>query len=221
MKYWCWRPQESYRNFGDELTGVLLKRIFPEQIHKWVPPEEADIVAVGSVLNTLNGRLKPGTAIWGSGGGYWPSDADNLDILAVRGALTRDNLGLPADTVLGDPAILLPLYIPPSSEKIHRLGLVRHMGDDRPHDRVGHDVEISCLQHPLDVIKQITSCEMIISSSLHGWIVAYTYGIPCVPIPLDDGNKFMDFMTSLGNQSLETSRARLLDRLLEWESRRS
>ena len=104
---------------------------------------------------------------------------------------------------------------------MYKLGLVRHMGDNRPHDRVGHDVEISCLQHPLDVIKQITSCEMIVSSSLHGWIVAYAYGIPCVPLPLDDGNKFMDFMTSLGNQSLENQRALLLGSLLEWAAQRN
>lgn len=220
MKYWCWRPQESYRNFGDELTGVLLDNIFPHQNHQWVEPEEAEIIAVGSILNTIHSRLKPGTAVWGSGGGYFPEDVKDLNILAVRGKLTRDLTGLPEDTVLGDPAILLPLYIPPA-DKVYRLGLVRHMGDHREHERVGHDIEISCLQHPLDVIKQITSCEMIVSSSLHGWIVAYAYGIPCVPIPLDDGNKFMDFMTSLGNQSLETSRERLLDRLLEWESQRS
>jgi pyruvyltransferase len=220
MNYWNWRPQEKYRNFGDELTGLLLENIFPKQNHKWVEPEDADIVAVGSVLNTIRGRLKPGTAIWGSGGGYWPEDVEGLEVLAVRGGLTRDLCELPPDTPLGDPALLLPLYIEPAAKQ-YRLGLVRHMGDHRPHDTVGHDLEISCLQHPLDVIKQITSCERIVSSSLHGWIVAYAYGIPCVPVPLDDGNKFMDFMTSLGNQSLESQRERLLAPLLEWGSQRS
>lgn len=219
MKYWNWRPVEKYRNFGDELTGLLLQHIFPNQNHQWVQPEEAEIIAVGSILNTIHSQLRPGTAVWGSGGGYFPEDVGGLDILAVRGKLTRDYTGLPADTTLGDPAILLPLYISPSKKEFN-LGFVRHMADHRP-TNFTPDLEISCLQHPVDVIKQITSCNMIISSSLHGWIVAHAYGIPAVPLPLDDGNKFMDFESSLGIQSLEKQRELLLDRLLEWESQRS
>jgi pyruvyltransferase len=223
VKYWCWRPEEGkgpYRNFGDELTGLLLERIYPHVQHQWVQPEDAEIIGVGSVLYTLRGRLKPGTAVWGTGGGYYPEDAtEGLEFLAVRGALTRDNLGLPADTPLGDPALLLPRFIPPAPKKLYKLGFVKHMGDDREH-HFQRDIDISCLQPPADVIQQITACERVISSSLHGWIVAYAYGIPCVPLPLDDGYKFMDFATTLG-QPPETLSERLLGQLQEWVARRN
>lgn len=211
MKYWCWRPEDkAYINFGDELTGLLLERIFPNEKHEWVDPEEAEIVAVGSVLRNVRPFLRDGTAIWGSGGGYEPEDVERLNVLAVRGPVTVENCELPRDTPIGDPALLLPLYVQPS-EKKYKLGLVRHIADDRLHELVDADIEITCDRPPLEVIADITSCEMIISSSLHGWIVAFAYGIPCVPMPLDEGYKFTDFMMSLREKSLEEMQRDLLD----------
>lgn len=217
MKYWCWRPHgQKYRNFGDELTGLLLEYIYPEQKHERVEAEEAELIGVGSILHTIRPKLREGTIVWGSGGGYFPEDVAGLDVRAVRGAYTRDNCGLPADTVLGDPAILLPLFIEPAPKKIHKLGIVKHMGDSRPFDHPKFEGAhiINALENPRSVIEQITSCEYVLSSSLHGWIVAYTYGVPAMPYPIDEGNKFYDFMSFLiETQSLESARERLLVQL--------
>lgn len=216
MRYWCWRPNDGRQNFGDELTGLLLRYIFPDETHEWVEPERAQLVGVGSVLHTIRPRLQPGTIIWGSGGGSTPYDVHEMDVRAVRGPLTRDLCGLPEDTALGDPAILLPLFIPPAEHKRHKIGLVRHMDDTRVYDHPHMDGahEISVYGPPEDVVRQITECEYVVSSSLHGWIVAVAYGIPTMPIPIDEGTKFYDFMQFLIEcQSLETARARLLAQL--------
>lgn len=211
MRYWNWRPEDrSYQNFGDELTGLLLDCLFPNEKHEWVEPQDAEIVAVGSVLRNVRPFLKDGTAIWGTGGGYEPENVDGLNVLAVRGPVTASNCGLPYDVPMGDPALLLPMFISPSKKK-YKIGLVRHIADDRPHKFIKADIDISCNQPPLDVIRQITSCDMVISSSLHGWIVAFAYDIPCVPLPLDEGYKFTDFMMSLRDRSIEQMKKELID----------
>lgn len=193
MKYWSWKP-ESGVNFGDDITGYLLDKLVPGK-HEWVEPEEAEIIGAGSILDVYQGRFKEGTIVWGSGGGHNPENVKGLRVLAVRGKLTRDRCDLPKDTPLGDPALLLPLIIQPSNKK-HRLGLVRHINDKREYN-IGHDIEISSNQSVEEVVRQITECETIFSTGLHGMIVAHAYGIPTVPCPPDDGNKFMDFISSL------------------------
>lgn len=222
MRYWCWRPEEGrghYRNFGDELTGLVLDKLLPGQSHQWVQPEEAQLVGVGSVLNTLRGRLQPGTAIWGTGGGYHLEDiTEGLEVLAVRGPLTRDNCGLPADTPLGDPGLLLPLWYPPAKEKRYRLGLVKHMGETRDLGYLQPDVVIDSTEMPLDVIEGITSCEYVVSTGLHGYIVAVAYGVPATPLPLGDGYKFADFLGSM-DRPLEKFQQDLIGSLEGWVAR--
>ena len=63
---------------------------------------------------------------------------------------------------------------------------------------------------PLEVAKQITECEYIISSSLHGCITAIAYGIPCAWVKIKnklkgDDIKFYDFFESAGIQNAERS----------------
>lgn len=221
MRYWNWRPLNGPYNFGDELTGLVLDKVLPGESHQWVEPEEAQLIGVGSIIQTLRGRLAPGTAVWGSGGGYVPEDiTEGLEVLAVRGPLTRDWCGLPADTPLGDPGLLLPLWYPPAKEKRYKLGVVRHMGDQRDFSYLNPDIVISSTDLPLDVVAQITSCEFVVSSGLHGFIVAYAYGIPAAPLIIGDGHKFTDFIYSL-DRPLEQIQQDLLKAFEGWVSRRN
>ncbi len=56
-------------------------------------------------------------------------------------------------------------------------------------------------QHPSAVIKQIAECECIVSSSLHGLIIADSLGIPNIHVKvtnnlLGDGFKFDDYYSA-------------------------
>jgi hypothetical protein len=61
------------------------------------------------------------------------------------------------------------------------------------------------IQSPVEsVIDQVTSCEIIGSSSLHGLIVGHAFGIPAVwlnfgDLPSGDGSKFDDYFASVGH----------------------
>ena len=65
---------------------------------------------------------------------------------------------------------------------------------------------IDLRKDPLDIINDIQSCEKILSSSLHGIIVAMAYGIPVLRIKISDeiygdGIKYDDFYNSVNIQN--------------------
>ncbi|WP_347331861.1 polysaccharide pyruvyl transferase family protein [Marinimicrobium locisalis] len=136
--------------------------------------------------------------------------ATELDVRAVRGPLTKRRLelnGVPCPSVFGDPAWLLPrLYRPETSLAPARIGLVLHFSDRaRVQGRYTMPEGVLCIdiQDPVErVIDQICCCDLIVSSSLHGIIVAHAYGKPAVwselrPLPSGDRSKFLDYFASL------------------------
>lgn len=72
--------------------------------------------------------------------------------------------------------------------------------------RYSDSVIIDLGNKPIDVVKEIASCETILSSSLHGLIVADSFHIPNKHIllypygerMLGDGFKFADYYSSYG-----------------------
>lgn len=158
------------------------------------------------------------STIWGAG---LINDQQGLTIksrprkiLAVRGPLTRQWLldrGIPCPTVYGDPALLLPqLYRPAVPEKSFHLGVIPHYIDiDNPAVRRlaafprSTLIPVQNYAHWLDFIDQINRCDLILSSSLHGLIVAEAYGIPAIwaefgAYPPGWEFKFRDFYASIG-----------------------
>lgn len=133
-------------------------------------------------------------------------------VLAVRGpttAKTLRSLGYKSTKVFGDPAILLPILFKPTSNVTQRVGIVPHFID---HAFVSTNLKqklgalgvakiIDVTQPVEDVIEEINSCDSILSSSLHGLIVAHSYGKRAIWIKsihkLDgDGSKFVDYLES-------------------------
>jgi pyruvyltransferase len=114
--------------------------------------------------------------------------------LAVRGPMTRacileNNPGLNVPEIYGDPALLLPfIYIPEKIEKKYKIGIIPHYADKKfmeDHqsgiDRFeGNNIVIDIQGGWKDVIEKVLQCEIIMSSSLHGIIVAEAYGIPAI-----------------------------------------
>lgn len=172
--YW-WKTEP---NWGDRLNWTLLN--FLDVIPAWRDPENADFVMVGSVLEHLPEEWS-GTV---AGAGKLHEDAvvdlSHATVLALRGHLTRASVtGLPADqsVVLGDPALLVPRYIRQWHAR-YDLGVLPHWSDTELRQRFPHGHFIDPTGRPEDVVLQIAKCKRIITSSLHGVIVADAYGIP-------------------------------------------
>lgn len=160
-------------------------------------------------------------------------------IHAMRGPWsmwTMERLGVETPKVYGDPVWFLPAIMPPAQEKRYELGVIPHFAElpkrrgkrTKAQERYGipkslqADVKlISTLTEPTlegleEAIKQITSCRRIVSNSLHGLLIAETYGIPClhfphgeqeqggaVRVPMSRGNeainyRFRDFFAGIG-----------------------
>ena len=172
--YW-WR---DVTNWGDQLTPLLLKR-FSHIDTIWAKPEDADVACVGSILGNLIRPLFEGV-ILGSGklfeNGLVPP---NANILALRGPLTAR--GVQGDYVLGDPGLLADELVNINTKR-HLLGIVPHWSDSTlindPSFTRYNPIIISPSSNPLDVLRQIGECHKIVSSSLHGLIVADAFSIP-------------------------------------------
>lgn len=173
LYYWKAKP-----NFGDLLSTLLVKH-FTGLDSQWSTPRLSELIVVGSILEHMPkrwggviagaGKLKESTTV----------DFPNANILALRGPLTAK--GLAGNFAIGDPALLADELVP-LQDKQYNLGIVQHWSDKsletnplftqyKPHIiNVGHD--------PLKVITEISKCKKIVSSSLHGIILADAFGIP-------------------------------------------
>lgn len=204
--FWCRVP--SRPNFGDALTPWLIRRLtglFP----RFSPIQERTrkYVVTGSIAAMADSRC----TVWGAG---IMSRGDDLcpsaTFLAVRGPLTRQralDCGADCPQVLGDPGLLLSRLHPARVTRRYGVGIAPHFAD-RPHlcDRWSGSSEVRMIdmQDPVDqVADAIASCELVVTSSLHGVIASHSYGVPVVwvqfrPLPSGDGSKFDDHFLAVG-----------------------
>lgn len=207
----------SLMNFGDCLQPDTLKHygLLPVYVPTYA---KADIVLAGSILQTIPENF--GGYIVGTGGDCQEYRFPNAIVRAVRGVLTRGNF--PSDNrngiALGDTGLLAPIIYPDytphaTNSKKHKLGVILHFVEYTTQlpalmeeSMKGQDVVfINVLQHPRKVVKAITECECIVSSSLHGLIIADSFHIPNrwiinrETMPTDFFEyKFHDYYSSLG-----------------------
>ena len=207
-------------NFGDILNPIIanyfgskeVKRISKRRCKKFI-----HYYMIGSILQ----RSTSNSIIWGSGFISADSICDELPkkVLAVRGPLTRNKLiemGVDCPEIYGDPALLLPEVYPSANVPVkYKLGIIPHYHDKKDswlktHFSKNSEINIIDVQNknPLKVVAEMLKCEKIISSSLHGIIIADAYKIPSVWIEFSDkvygsGFKFRDYFQSVG-RSVET-----------------
>lgn len=200
-------------NFGDTVNSELIRMISGEtpsivNNHYSNPRNEDIYMAIGSVL----GWADRNTILWGTGK---MSDTDATmfkeepkKICAVRGVLTRDEIvrrGFKCPEVYGDPALLLPRFYNPKTEKKYKLSVIPHHVDNvllpelKQMYPEAHFIDIQ--QDVYDFIDEVLRSEYIISSALHGCITAYAYGVPYEHQKfsekvLGNGFKFRDFEES-------------------------
>lgn len=204
---------KSKENYGDLLGKYLVEKISGKEV-VWVHPKKWHFkdyfqpiyATAGSILAHVNKNC----IVWGSGIILKDQVVKPATFLAVRGPQTRKRLleqGLSVPEVYGDPGLLLPLYYHPSVEKKYQLGIVPHYNDFKAvqahyadqKEMLLIDLMTNDIEATTDLFLQ---CERIVSSSLHGLIIAHAYGIPAVWMPFSnkpfgDGIKFQDYFESV------------------------
>lgn len=213
-----WYPDEY--NVGDTLSRPILELFLPEEkIEQVGPNERGKLLAVGSILRLMREH----DIVWGAGIMRGKPHLVPLDVkfLAVRGPLTRGLLhGGRVPEVYGDPGLLLPLMYRPEVEKKFDLGIVPHYVD-----RKLVEAKLPSLQfnggEPIGSMKiipvslpwrkfvdEVLSCRRIVSSSLHGIVIAEAYRIPAEWAVYSDkvigsGFKFRDYFMGTGRRAYE------------------
>lgn len=203
MRTAWWSRAPSPGNLGDMLTPVVLRGIGVPV--RWAPYRSAEIMAIGSVIRFA----RPQHTVWGSGA-MRASDRPTLRAryLAVRGPRTRacvEAAGGTCPEVYGDPAMLLPEFTTESVPRVHDLGIVPHYVDHDSVKRAYPDERVIEVLRadPMEVVREIRECRAVVSSSLHGIIVAHAFGIPTAWFRWSDGlngddTKFHDHADAVG-----------------------
>ncbi|WP_084115890.1 polysaccharide pyruvyl transferase family protein [Paracoccus sphaerophysae] len=211
--YWFRRGKGSLPgNFGDELGRDAVEFATSRKV-VWADPASCDLASIGSILNSVSRaahrakRTDP-LIIWGSGlmkDNVRPLHSSLMPIL-VRGHLTRSALALDRKILTGDPGIVSRAIFK-ANRKEYKWGVVphfTHVKTEALHQwcRDKNALFINPTGTVQEVISKISSCHGVISSSLHGLIVADSYKIPCVWLNIKSHDshefKFNDYCSGVG-----------------------
>ena len=212
----------KHENWGDDINYYFLREILTRPIVLFnrtslaIRLKLCNYLVIGSTIDML---CRPNTEVWGAGiiDGSKPLRVKPRKVYAVRGPLTREKLleeGVECPEIYGDPALLTPLYYQPNKQKRYKYGIISHVSNQSSvanlrinRKRINECTEVRIINlgkytHWHDIIDQVCECEAILSSSLHGLIIAEAYHVPNVWIefgkPLIGGHfKFHDFFMSI------------------------
>lgn len=220
IKTYYYKPNKRIgRNFGDELVPDILRWISCDEVEHVSKQTENKVLCIGSGLVNEN-VLAKNDIIWGYGARYEReiSIPEGVQWLAVRGPKTQKLFPEVCPEIYGDPAILMPyIYTPKILEKTYSVGIIPHYVDRslfnnlstfKPDSSV---LIIDVTQPHEDTIDQINACEIIISTSLHGCIVAEAYGKPAAWIQVSDRIlgahfKFNDYLQGSGRSETDPNK---------------
>lgn len=206
---------DKKENIGDSLALVIYQWMLDRNDIK----KDAKVTKIIHVMTigSLIGMVPFDAVIWGTGIHRISSIYKlvkykrmvKYDIRAVRGPLTKNVLEYAgyncSNCNYGDPAILMPLIYTPSVKKKYDYSVIHHI------DKI--NIESNNNYHMIDVrttnykyfVEEICSSKLIISSSLHGIILAESYGVPAIFINEDMNDelfKFYDWYFSTGRKNV-------------------
>lgn len=215
----CFRFKKN--NWGDDLNEFLWEYISSKKCVS-IPysilffKKFTCYSLIGSIISFYDLSNK---IIYGSGliSPYEKITGKPKKIYSVRGPLTREYLiktGIECPEKYGDPAILLPLFYRPVRKLNTRGSIIANMGTDTSDNVCFHElcdrlnlnvINLVDYEKWTDVIDEIANSEFVISESLHGLIVAETYGVPNVWVEFKDHPnywtfKFYDYFYSIGKK---------------------
>ncbi|BEN00752.1 polysaccharide pyruvyl transferase family protein [Serratia sp. CY54039] len=207
--FW-WEPKDGIPNAGDHLAKVIVEQMLILQDKEIMDKKSSSnkLLSIGSVMHFAN----QGDCVWGTGvNGKIPLDKLNfsrLDVRAVRGPKTRKVLqdkGIDVPEVYGDPALLLPSIFSKKILEDARLQrevlVIPHMNEDMGKYEKYRHMLCSPRQGALNFTRRIVNSSFVISSSLHGVIIAEAYGIPAIFLDGESGEsmfKYDDYYQGTG-----------------------
>lgn len=163
-------------NFGDALTPWLFDQFTSAEV-TFARAGSAELFAVGSLLDWIPegftgtvlgaGKMRPGPCV----------DLNAANVLAVRGPLTAAYANVDCD-LYGDLGLLCRLY-PHQNTGRYKVGVLPHMRDTRLAPKLARKGNLAIdICSPIEqVISQVADCQRIVTSSLHGLILADALGI--------------------------------------------
>lgn len=214
--YW-WEPEnESSINLGDHINKIIIEACSGKEVVR-ADRDKCDLVAIGSVLWKVLEKANQTKKlhVWGTGFmTHWDYKSKyaykNVEYSAVRGNFTATVLGLPDNTPKGDPGLLIADILPFGKAKKYKYGII-------PHHKNMEDPNVLFLLENLTgsvlidfrdpdykkTLELMNSCEFIVSSAMHGLIIADSYGIPNIWMHTDEIHrghrfKFYDYFSAIG-----------------------
>jgi len=204
---------KNRENYGDMLSRYLAKKISGKEIRfvhpkkqNWFKRDKKHYVTIGSILQHTTKH----SIVWGSGIIGKEYSIASADFRAVRGPQTRKHLlklGYDCPEIYGDPGLLLPNFFNPEVEKKYEIGIIPHYNDfkevSEKYEGINGIKVIDMMTLEVEkTTSEILECSKIISSSLHGVIIAHAYRIPALWVEFSnrifgDGIKYQDYYESV------------------------
>lgn len=214
-------PGRDVQNIGDWLSKIVVDHV---AARCGIDPEKKvsrtkHLYAIGSILLGFQDAT-----IWGSG---FLNDSTHsrsfapyaflhrhwhtTDVRAVRGPETRRillKMGIECPEVYGDPAILMPLFYTPRQLPHIPYALIPHFVDVKKY------AGDPCMLHTFNgdyrlFIDRVCSAGIVYSASLHGIILAESYGIPAILLNAkgECPFKYRDYYHSTGRFEIPVARS--------------
>lgn len=188
--YWNekWRGR-TFVNFGDYISYKLVERIVGSPIRAYQKGQkvvEKKLLGTGSILSFA----RDGDVVWGSGiNGKLLKKKDypfnQLDIRSVRGPLTRaflkEHFDIDCPEIYGDPALLVSHFFPEFKKKenpTYDYLIVVHFADEHLFPKDEWDNVVYSTDPWDEILAKIVDSRFVISSALHGVIIAESFGVP-------------------------------------------
>ena len=213
--FYNYRNNYQAKNWGDKLNPYLASAISKSTVlpYQGILSNHRELPVYRVIGSNLKKKLPSHTIVWGHGFISYQDypQTKPKHIAAVRGPLTRQkylDAGIDCPQVYGDVAILLPLYFNPKVTPKYELGIIPQWRDKNLEiiKKITENSDTKLIDVFSEIetfVKDILSCNAIISSSLHGLIAAESYGVPSAWVrlsenPLGDYFKYQDYYASFG-----------------------
>ena len=229
MKQTIYVYYANIQNMGDLLNRDIIEECFGYRVvrRSYLTGELSGIGSglgnytyednkVKNVLKAVSSPFFPKGYVWGTGFiSYKKQDTHfykkNTEICAVRGKLSKRRvekiLGYKLSIPVGDAGLLSSFLLKCRPEFKYDIGIIAHYKEQNEPvfkalcKKFKSSLFIDVKKTPREVIYEIAQCRSIISSSLHGLIIADSLGIPNRHIVvtskmLGDGFKFDDYYSA-------------------------